>query len=160
MMMNTKDVPTRDDVPVLMRAAFAEDIQRLPRTSLRAGNAIDEYRIAPPYDSDLDEPTDAYLEENFWGIAHLDPESWRHYLPRLIEYVCCKQDADNVGDALFSSLRPPDRDPPRFGSLNAAQTAAFTAFLDHFAFAPESPYAAEAQLALEEWWGPGAIYRR
>ncbi|MCB0112965.1 MAG: hypothetical protein KDD84_02690 [Caldilineaceae bacterium] len=153
-------MPTRDEVIALVREAFAEDIQRPLTTSLRAGNAIDEYRIAPPFDSELDAPTDAYLEANFWGIAHLDPASWRHYLPRLIEYVCRRQDAENVGDALFSSLRPPDHDPPRFGSLTAEQEAAVITFLDCFAFSAESPYAADAQLALEEWWAPGALYRR
>jgi len=158
--MTERDLPTRDDVLSLVRAAFAEDARRTPATSLRAGNAIDEYRIAPPGTSEVDAPTDAYLEANFWGIAHLDPASWRHYLPRLIEYVCGQQDANNVGDALFSSLRPPDRDPPRFGSLTDEQNEAVIAFLDHFAFTPESPYAAEAQLALEELWAPGAIFRR
>jgi len=160
MNVEAKDLPTRDEVIALVREAFAEDIQRPLTTSLRAGNAIDEYRIAPPFDSELDAPTDAYLEANFWGIAHLDPASWRHYLPRLIEYVCRRQDAENVGDALFSSLRPPDHDPPRFGSLTAEQEAAVITFLDCFAFSAESPYAADAQLALEEWWAPGALYRR
>ena len=158
--MTERDLPTRDDVLSLVRAAFAEDARRTPATSLRAGNAIDEYRIAPPFDPEVDAPTDAYLEANFWGIAHLDPASWRHYLPRLIEYVCRRQDAENVGDALFSSLRPPDHDPPRFGSLTAEQEAAVITFLDCFAFSAESPYAADAQLALEEWWAPGALYRR
>jgi hypothetical protein len=56
--------------------------------TLRGGYAVDSYDFAPPPDPVLDEPRDTYLETyTFWGLAHLDPDSWRHYLPHLINYA-------------------------------------------------------------------------
>ena len=55
-------------------------------------------------------PTDAYLEGfAFWGLGYLDARSWRHYLPRLIEYAFRHpHDPAMVTEALVRSLRPPE----------------------------------------------------
>jgi hypothetical protein len=111
----------------------------------------------------LDEPTDAYLERyTFWGQAFLDPGSWRHYLPQWIDYAI-RHAADRsttLVDGVLTSLRPPDREPPRLASLSPEQEAVAVAFLRHAATSGDAAYdAALAQQVLEEWWVPNARYR-
>ena len=60
-----------------------------------------------------------------------------------------------VIDGLLQSLRPPDRVPPRLGSLNSEQEAVIVEFLERLAFGNE--HDAERNLVLqvrEEWWIP------
>jgi len=106
--------------------------------------------------------TDEYLEMYaFAGLPYLDPASWRHYLPYLIEYsLCHPRSGSMVLDGLLYSLRPPDRVPPRLGSLEVDQESVVVAFLERIGF--EEPALPEQNLALqvtEEWWIPGALYR-
>jgi hypothetical protein len=142
------------------REAFAGELAQAPPMSLRAGNAADDYRPVPPYDDVEDRLSDPYLEAHHWGLAHLDPTSFRHYLPALIDYALRhRHDGGAVVDALLFGLRPPDRDPPRFGSLSTAQEQVVVRFLEAVAFTEACPFANDALLALDEWWGPGALYR-
>ena len=67
--------------------------------------------------------------------------------------------SNNVTDALLSSLRPPDREPPRLASLSPEQEVLVTRFLDILAFSEESAHQELACQLLEEWWAPGALYR-
>ena len=150
---------------ILQRAfeAFASDTKMAPSTTLRSGNAIDGYEEPMPFDPVLDEPTDQYLERYaFWGVAYLDAESWRHYLPRLAAYGLrhVASDPHMVVDALLSSLRPPDRTPPRLASLSEEQEAVLREFLEEIAFGAEpNHYQDLAMQVLEEWWIPDALYR-
>jgi hypothetical protein len=64
-----------------------------------------------------------------------------------------------VIDAFLSSLRPPDREPPRLASLSTEQEVVVAAFLDIMAFDDTSVHQDHARTALEEWWAPGALYR-
>jgi hypothetical protein len=132
-----------------------------PLMTLRGGYALDSYDFAPPYDPNLDEPTDLYLEVyTFWGLAHLDPASWRHYLPRLIEYTFVHMDDPKmVIEGLLHNLRPPDREPPRLASLSNEQEAAILAFLEEVAFSEDSANREFAIQVLEEWWLPNALYQ-
>lgn len=137
--------------------AFRDDVRAAPPTSLRSGSDIDSYDLPTPFDPTDDTPTDAYLERHaFWALPHLDARSWRHYLPRLIDYALRHpDDPAMVTEALVGSLRPPDRFPPRLGSLNASQESAVRAFLEAVAVEPTGGTAREeAQQALAEWWGP------
>lgn len=137
--------------------AFAEDVAAGPPLTLRGGNDVDGYDRPQPFDGERDRPTDAYVEAfAFWGLGYLDARSWRHYLPRLIEYaVRHPDDPRMVTEALVRSLRPPDTYPPRLGSLTREQEAVVTAFLELVAFGELCPSARdEAQQALEEWWHP------
>lgn len=129
--------------------------------SLRAGNAIDDYAQAPPFEPTIDAVTPEYLERYAWGLHHLDAVSWRYYLPHLLRHALQNigNPASNATDTLLASLRPPDRQPPRFGALSAAEEGAVVAALDRLAFAEESVWSAPAQVALEEYWAPGATYR-
>lgn len=132
-----------------------------PPMSLRAGDAHDEHRPRPSFDDALDQPTAEYFESFHTGLHHLDAESWRYYLPRLMRYATDKMNDPRsmaIG-TLLASLRPPDRDPPRFASLSPAQIAVVADFLDELAFCDHSVWQENAMIALEEYWGDGAVYR-
>ena len=139
--------------------AFRVDADAAPPLTLRGGNAVDGYDEAEPFDPAADEPTDAYIEGfAFWGLGYLDAQSWRHYLPRLIDYAFRRpEDPAMAVEALIRTLRPPDRYPPRLATLTADQEAVVTAFLETIALEGEGQE--EARLALEEWWLPGARHR-
>ena len=102
--------------------AFEADAAATPAMSLRAGNALDDGAQPTPNDKQLDAPTDNYLEQYYWGLPHLDAASWRNVLPFLLGYALRHLETpSNVVDALLNSLRPPDRTPPRLGSLSLEQ---------------------------------------
>jgi hypothetical protein len=137
--------------------AFADDLAVPPPLTLRGGNAVDGYGRPEPFDSTRDQPTDRYLEGfAFWGLIYLDAQSWRHYLPRLIDYALRRPDDPAMAaEALVRSLRPPDRYPPRLASLSPGQEAVVVAFLEHVALGDSgSSLREDAQQALEEWWLP------
>jgi hypothetical protein len=141
---------------------FRTDLASPPPLTLRGGNAVDGYTQPVPFDPAEDEPTDTYIEGfAFWGIGYLDARSWRHYLPRLIDYaVRHPDDPAMVAEALVRSLRPPDRYPPRLATLTSGQEDVVQSFLEQVALADVIPHLrAEAQQALEEWWLPDARCR-
>lgn len=142
--------------------ALHADALAAPRMTLRGGYAEDSDDFAPPPDPDLDRLTDTYLEAYaFWGLAYLDPASWRHYLPHLIAYTFRHMDDPEMAvEGLLHNLRPPDREPPRLASLTAEQEAVIVAFLEEVAFSDDSANRDFAMQVLEEWWIPDALYRR
>ena len=145
------------------RAAFRDDAAAIPAMTLRGGAAVDGYEAPPAHDPEADEPTDAYLNAYaYWGLAHLDPASWRHYLPGLIDYALrhLGEPGEMVTEGLLASLRPPDREPPRLGSLSGEQEAVVVAVLDLLAFDERSACRELAMQVLEEYWVPNALYRR
>lgn len=137
---------------------FKTDFEKPPAISLRSGNNIDGYSKPIPYDEQLDKPTDEFLEEYHCGITFLDPASWRHYVPTLIDLSIRKMNGGslNAVDSFLASLWPPDREPPRFGSLTDEQESVIISFLDLMAFDEESEYREDAMRVIEEYWGPGA----
>ena len=96
-----------------VRLAFRVDLAATPPLTLRGANAVDGYDEPEPYDEVADAPTDDYLERyTFWAMPYLDARSWRHYLPRLIEYALAHPaDPRMVTEALVRSLRPPTGSP-------------------------------------------------
>jgi hypothetical protein len=137
--------------------AFRADAAVPPPLSLRGANDVDGYRVPTPFDPVEDQPTDAYLEGHaFWGIGYLDAQSWRHYLPLLIDYAFRHPDDPRmVTEALVRSLRPPDRYPPRLTTLTADQEDVVRTFLERIALGDAIPdLQGGAQQALEEWWLP------
>ncbi len=155
----------RDLIVQRAYAAFRADVDCTPSITLRGGNALDSYDDPPPHDPEIDDPTDAYLEGYaFHGLNFVDAPSWRHYLPRLIEYALRNIASNAPGtmaiDGLLWSLRPPDREPPRLASLTTEQEDVIRAALDELAFADDSVYRTDAMQVMEEWWIPGALYRR
>jgi hypothetical protein len=154
----------RDEIVRRAYELFSADAEAVPPMTLRGGDALDRYDAPPTYDAAVDAPTDEYMSRYaYGGVPFLDPVSWRHYLPRLIEYALghLSDDDGMVIEGLLWSLRPPDRDPPRLGSLTAEQEAVVVAFLDHLAFGEEEiPDRELAMQVMEEWWLPNALYRR
>src|SRR4029450_2090472 len=106
--------------------AFTPDLESPPPLTLRGGNAVDGYDRPEPFDPAADQPPPAPLAAvAFWCLGSLDARSWRHYLPRLIDYAFRRpDDPAMVAEALVRSLRPPDRSPPRLGPLNAGRGGA------------------------------------
>ena len=77
---------SRQEIIQRAYAVFHTDADTLPPITLRGGNALDSYDEPPPFDPDVDEPNDSYLETHaFHGLNFVDAPSWRHYLPRLID---------------------------------------------------------------------------
>jgi hypothetical protein len=145
----------------MANAAFARDAASTPKISLRGGEALDSHDDPPPFNPTVDAITDGYLEQYAGGLTFLDAGSWRHYLPHLIEYTVRHfEQGSDVCDALLNNLRPPDREPSRLASLSPAQEKVVTTFLDLLAFSESSAHRDFACQVLEEWWVPGALYRR
>jgi hypothetical protein len=165
-LLESETPATEDPIDALAaraRGAFESDFAAAPKVTLRGGAALDSYATTPPFEAEIDAPSDSYLERYApCGLAHLDAASWRHYLARLIDYALAHLDdpGSAATEALLWSLRPPDREPPRLGSLSAEQEAVVVAVLDVLAFDPRSTCQDLAMQVLEEYWVPGALYRR
>ena len=169
-MPSPPDPPSLPWEPITRRAAaaFRADIERAPRTTLRGGASLDAYEPPPPYDPALDEPTDDYVETYACnGLVYVDPDSWRHYLPRLMTHALRNQAVRNrpgaglaIG-ALLGSLRPPDRDPPRLATLTTEQEGVIVDLLDLLAFGEGSDWQDETmELLDEDYWAPAAVEAR
>ncbi|GAC1541937.1 MAG: hypothetical protein NVS3B10_30970 [Polyangiales bacterium] len=148
-------------------AAFGDDAARAPSTSLRGGNSLDDYEPPPPYDPVIDAPTDVYLERYaLCGLGYVDPESWRHYLPRLLDHALRTFAADGahsglVIQALLSSLGPQSSAAPRRTSLSTEQERVIVEVLEVLAFDARSTWQDEAlELLLDEHWSATAIDER
>ena len=139
-------------------AAFSAEGTAFPAMTLRGGDALDAGKPAPPFDVLVDAISDEYLEAHPWGSGWLDAASWRHYLPFMMEYALRHiADSGDVTDALLTSFRPPDRDPPRLGSLTKPQETVVLRFLDVMAYSEQSASRDLAAMVLAEWWTPDAI---
>jgi len=139
-------------------AAFSAEGTAFPTMTLRGGDALDADKPAPPFDVLVDAISDEYLEAHPWGSGWLDAASWRHYLPFMMEYALRHiTESSDVTDALLTSFRPPDRNPPRLATLTKAQETAVLRFLDVMAYSEESASMDLAAMVLSEWWTPGAI---
>ena len=139
-------------------AAFSAEGTAFPPMTLRGGDALDAGQPAPPFDVLVDAVSDEYLEAYPWGTGWLDAASWRHYLPFLMEYALRNAARpSDVTDALLTSLRPPERTPPRLGTLGKAQETAVLRFLDVLAHSEQSASRDLATIVLSEWWTPDAI---
>jgi len=150
----------RADLESQIAVAFASELATPPKITLRGAGEIDVGRPPPEFDPVLDSPSVAYLQRHGYDLPFLDAESCRNYLPRiLILAVGSVESPSNAVDGLLSSLRPPDRTPPRLASLSAKQEAAVVAVLEVLAFGEGSVHSEGACTALEEWWGEAPIYR-
>ena len=129
--------PTNDLIAHL-KVAFAADLECPPRMTLRSGDSVDSFGVKQPHHVESDVVTDRYLSRYAWGMAHLDAESWRHYLPAFAAFALRNlQSNEVVVTAFIQSLRPPDRDPPRLASLNATQQSVMKDVLEVLAYRSE-----------------------
>ena len=148
------------DLAARFRDAFAGDLATAPPLTLRQADAIDSYGSASPRDCALDAVSDGYLEKYASGLPHLDPASWRHYLPAFADFALRHLGSPTVAvGSLIDSLRPPDRIPARLASLTDTQEALVRDLLELLAFSADSTWQAEACQALEEWWIDDPLYR-
>jgi len=94
--------------------------------------------------------------------VHLDPESWLYYLPFFLTAALrhASEPGNRIVEAVLWSLRPPDREPARLGVLSEEQTTVVTEVLEYLAFSAESQNQEFALQVLEEYWIPGALYRK
>lgn len=155
--------------PELIQSAyniFHHDLVKIPPMTLRAGDAVDSYDLPIPYDEQLDNINDDYLQKYaYFALPYLDTFSWRYYLPFLIDYSLrhataeASPESSLVVEGTLFSLRPPDREPPRLSTLSAEQESVIIKFLDLLAFDDRSDYQDLAMQVLEEYWIPGALYR-
>lgn len=138
--------------------AFSAEASAFPEMTLRGGDALDADQPAPPFDVLVDAISDEYLEAHCWGSGWLDAASWRHYLPFMMAYALRRLDRpSDVTDALLTSLRPPDRVPPRLASLTKPQETMVLRCLDVLAYGAQSAHVDLATQVLSEWWTPDAI---
>lgn len=155
------------DLIELVNKVFDDTTVNTPPMTLRGGSAVDSYDLPTEYNAHLDQPTDEYLQQfAYWGLPHLDPASWHYYLPFLIIYALRNATKDApvesglAIEATLFSLRPPDREPSRFSLLTPEQEEVIVQFLDILAFDDDSDYQDYGMQVLEEYWIPGAIYRK
>jgi len=149
-----------DDLVAALAAAFKSEAASPPAMTLRSGDSIDAYGPVYPFDPALDAVSDDYMNRFAVGLNYLDATSWRHYLPAFGTFALAhKGEGSNVVGALIASLRPPDRKPPRMGSLSPAQEAVIRQLLEVLAFAEDSAWQNDACQALEEWWIENPLYR-
>lgn len=132
-------------------AAFATDLAARPAITLRGADSVDSFGVGLPFDEARDECTPAYLEHFGWAITLLDAAAWRHYLPLVAAHALdCTAEASLAVDGLIQSLRPPDRSPPRLGSLDATQRALVRECLQILACSADSVWQEPARRALAE----------
>ncbi len=140
---------------------FKLDFESHPKVTLRAGDALDNGSTHIPFNVELDQITELYLESFHWGINHLDPSSWRHYIPTFVDFcIRNKNSSSLVIDSFLNSLRPPDRQPARFSSLSSEQKDVIVKFLEFMAFDSKSGFADLAFQCLEEYWGSNPIFKK
>ena len=116
-----------------------------------------------------DQVPDSSLEECTSALCHLDPESWRYYLPAyLVWSIRNYQHSDAIMiDFTIYSLKPSEEndllteyDMTRYRLLDHDQSTAVFHFLDFMAQQDEFVDAAAADEAIDLYWhqfGPGSI---
>jgi len=152
-----------EQTPLLnaISAAFSADATHAA-FSLRQGDEIDSYNTPTPDAAPVDwrNVSDDELETHHWGFTHLDAESWRFYLPAFLSYsVRHLSSGDSlVIDVCLNNLRPPDREPSRFHTLNDCQRRTVISVLEFLAFESESRFSSDACQVLEEYWIEQPLY--
>src|SRR5689334_17972513 len=105
----------------LISAVFHADAAHAA-ISLRQGDEIDSQHAPTPDVVPLDwrDVAEHELETHHWGFTHLDVESWCFYLPAFLSYSVrhLSRGESLVIAACLSNLRPPDRVPSRFSTLD------------------------------------------
>ena len=59
--MTRDEVVTRAEIIARANEVFGSDLDAIPSMTLRGGGAVSGYDAPPPYDPDIDVPTDSYL---------------------------------------------------------------------------------------------------
>jgi hypothetical protein len=98
-------------------------------------------------------PTDAELLRFGWGLPHLDPHSWRAYLPYFLAHAVRNAGAGEslVVEWTLQTVRPPDRTVPRLAALTPAQRDAVVGVLEFLAHDASSAFREFALQVLGEF---------
>lgn len=124
----------------------------------------DQRRLARKQDSESDWECvpDQDIEECCWALPHLDPESWRYYIPAYMIWTLTNfRSSDSVvSDFTIYTFEPYLADPQmrahatdRFGLLNEPQSRAVCQFLRHMAADEDNADAVVATRVVDEFWG-------
>jgi hypothetical protein len=155
--------PDVEDIVHSIRGAF-HGVRR-GRISMREAEVIDNYgsdeertlaRESDP-DTPWEEIPDDLISESPWGMPHLDPKSWRYYIPAyMIWSLRHEDDACHIIHGFmiytFTILSPECRsyDLERFRTLSPPQVVAVRRFLRHRTCGVFD--VDQAQRALAEYW--------
>lgn len=105
---------------------------------------------------------DSHLEECSGALSHLDPQSWRYYLPRFMEWALThyRTSKSITVDYTIYALLLTDDDAlinqhlrERYRQLTAEQTRVVCRFLQFMALEDGHVDAASATQALRRFWG-------
>lgn len=143
---------------------------RRGRITLHEAEVIDDYgtdeqrREAQKLDTEesWDQIPDEHIEKCIWALAHLDPESWRHYIaPHMIWSLRYFRTSNSVVSDFTIYTFAPSADNPelheysmqRYQTLNEQQSRAVCRFLRYMA--KNGDYADDrvAREALNRYWG-------
>jgi hypothetical protein len=158
-----------DAEPIIaaIREAFAD--ARRGRITIHEAEVIDSYgseaerEEARKHDTEAhwSEVPDREIEECAWALPHLDPESWRYYVPAYMIWSLRYFQTNNsiVSDFTIYAFNLHDDSElreyklARFRLLNPAQARAVGLFLRYMADHRDHADSETAARALAEYWG-------
>ena len=138
--------------------------------TLHEAEAIDDYgsdderAAARERDTERgwEEIPDAHVEECVYALAHVDPASWRYYVPRFMLWALhhFRSSDSLISDFTVYTFDPSDTDPnlreydmARYRTLDAEQARVVCRFLRYMAQNDDHADASAANEALRKYWG-------
>ena len=126
------------------------------------GSDVERMR-ARDLDTDRDwvEVPDAHVEECAYALHHLDPESWRYYIPRFMEWSLrnFRTNESFLSDSIIYQFNPSSSDAAlakhamdRYRCLTTEQSRAVSRFLRYMAQNGEQVDDVVANEALRKYW--------
>lgn len=160
-----------DEARAIIEAIHAA-FRGVPRgqITLHEAEVIDEYgsaeerRDARKLDTDQEweEIPDEHIEECTTALCHVDPESWRYYIPRYMEWSLShfRTNDSFVSDSTIYTFDPSSTNPAlteysmaRYRQLTPEQSRAVCRFLRYMAQNGDHADDVIAEEALRKYWG-------
>lgn len=161
-----------DDAQAVIEA-IREAFRGVPRgeTTLHEGEVIDDYGSAEKrgkarrvdVERRWEDVPNAHVESCMHGIYHVDPASWRYYIPRYMVWSIenFQTNSSLLSDLTIYQLAPPNESHTglrkhaleRYRMLDAAQSRAVALFLHYMAQHDDDADAYAASEALRIYWG-------
>ena len=151
-----------------IRAAFAG----VPRgkITIHEAEVIDSYGDDGARDrarlldteSSWEQIPDSHVEECSWALCHLDPVSWRYYIPKYMLWALRNFKTNNsivtdftiyTFDVSSSDAGVREYKQERYRLLNPFQSWAVCRFLRHMVANEDHADGSVARRALEDYWG-------
>jgi hypothetical protein len=138
--------------------------------TIHEAEVIDEYGtkeervVARRLDTERswEEIPDQHVEECTTALCHVDPKSWRYYVPRYMEWSLChfRTNDSNVSDFTIYTFDPSSTDSTlyeysmeRYRQLTPEQAQVVGRFLRYMARNPDHADDVVANEALRKYWG-------